>query len=1195
MYKYLFSLFIFTFFTLATYTQEWVYSEVLKSSDIIEPKFSITDGQGNNYILAHFKETVLEPQVISNGNYDLLLLKYNDEGQLLWYKQIGGTGLDNPAGLIINNNELLVIVNFQNSIQFTSTDILVSNGSFDVGLCKYNALNGDYIESKLICTSDGESDSQVVIDSKLHNSSLIITGNFTNKIFVGVSPNIDTLFAEGYNTSYISKIDIQGNALWSKRILSSTNYSRTSKIAITNDGYYFGGQYRGKMIFDIGSISSYSAGFNDNFIYKTNFDGNGQWIRKIYGEQTENLQSLISDDYSNIYALGNYGSPILWIDSTSTIPSKRSVNLGNFDTYFCKYNRSGILQWLVLKGSNGRDIYNDFVKRDSLIFATGYFTGEIIFNNDTIITSSINNSDAFVASFNQLGDAISGISIFGTGDYEDAGTLVKMDANSRAYVSGYYKSPQIQIGDQTYTSDNINKSDLFFAIYQQPLKAVITNERMVSCNGLSDGMLAVTPYFGRPPFTYSWSHDASLHDPVADNLAAGTYTVTITDANDSTASIAGVVTQSAALAIDSVITPVTCYNNGQDGAIDITVSGGTKSGDYNYYWTTINGNGIVPLNQDQTGLFAGKYVVQVKDANQCSITEDFTVLQPAPFNFSTSIITDIVNPDISKGSIDLEVTGGNTPYASFAWAGPGGYTASTEDIGNLDQVGFYTVTVTDGKGCVTDTTFGIIDNLAMFAEISSKTDVLCYNDNNGSATVTVHNGTPPYTYKWDDEATTRNDATRPNMVPGLYTVTVTDDADITSLPANVVINSPSSSLTLFVTSQNLRCAGDNSGVINLSVSGGTLPYSYSWSNGYNGEDLVNVAAGDYTITVTDNNGCTAQASKTLTQPASLLITPANSGAILCHGERSVDVLANVTGGLPSTVYPHYDFVWDDPGTQTTPTAYDLGAGTYHITVTDSSQCSMTTTVIIDEPDELSYTAVVTNSSCPGDEDGSIVITPVGGTGPGYEFVWDNGTFTRFNTDIPEGRYILTMNDANYCTIVDTFFLTDPEPLEIVSTDLTPVSCENLNSGSITITASGGTGDYEYSVNGGASYLATSTIGSLAVGNYEVIVRDERGCISESIDTALTLPEVCGMVIYSAFSPNDDGKNEVWNIGNAGSFPNIKVKIFNIWGKEVFSSKGYAEPWDGTYNGNDLPAGTYYYVIDPGDGSDVLSGDVSIVK
>lgn len=1334
-------------------SQNWQLSNAILGSNI-EPRHSTIDDQNNSYILSIFSDTIYSPySVISRGSRDLFITKVNSLGNVVWNKHIGSRGNEIEGGITTDNNYIYVTGTFYNNCRFSENDSLISSGTTgDIFLAKYN-LDGDLQWAKKIGSS---SRFETTLDIKYFKDNLIICGAFRDSLIIGSSlADKDTFLTNGYASNFIAEFNLNGLRNWSKQILGTNNLSRIIKIATTEDSYFFGGYYQSSLIFDVRTIISYSATF-DAFLYKTDLQGNGQWVRTIRGQNAETIRSLATDEFNNVYFLGNYTSPQIYVDSTESLINTYSGNAQGSDTYIGKFNRSGIMQWFVRKGSSAKDNYLDFVVRNNVIYATGFFTNEIIFNNDTLRTSGVNNSDAFLAVFNQIGDPITGVSIIGSGDYEDAGKIVKMDMSSRAYISGYFRSPQIQIGDQTYTSNNFNKSDLFFAIYQQPLKAVITNERNVSCNGLNDGMLAVTPYFGRPPYTYSWSHDAALRDPVADNLAAGTYTVTVTDANSKTASISGVVKQSAALAIDSLITPVSCYNNGQNGAIDITVSGGTKKGDYSYFWTTINGNGIVPLSQDQTGLSAGTYILQVKDANQCTLTEDFTVLQPEPFNFSASDTNHIISPDIRKGSIDLEVTGGNAPYASFAWTGPSGYTATSEDIGNLDNVGVYTVTLTDSKGCVTDTAFTILDNLTLFAEISAKTDVVCFGDNNGSATVTVHNGTPPYSYKWDDEPSARNDATRPNMGPGLYTVTVTDGANKTSLPAKVVITQPTALVATIpdITTKNLRCADDNSGVINLIVSGGVLPYTYSWDNGYNGEDLVNVAAGNFTVTITDKKGCTAQATKEITQPAGLFITPVITDAILCHGGRTVDVTANVTGGVQFPDYPHYNFVWDDPGTQTTPTASDLGAGTYRIKVTDNSQCSMSTAVVINEPDELSYTAVVTNPSCPGLSDGSIVITPVGGTGPGYEFIWDNNVFTRVNTSIPAGRYILTMNDANYCTIVDTFFLADPEPLEIVSADITDVSClgktdgsitvnaqggtgtieyssdngqtygtanvlnsltggdyivairdENkctsvtlpvsvavldtvkatwrltdvtclglangsiavdaaggsgnyeysidggdtfsindstgalatgdyvvlvtddndclsekfpvtlaaldtieivqvtetdltcsgINDGSIAIVASGGTGTYEYSIDGGTSFLATSTVGSLAEGNYSVIARDDEGCSSESVAATLTRPEVCGLLIYNAFSPNDDGKNEVWNIGNAGSFPNIKVKIFNIWGKEVFASSGYAEPWDGTYNGNDLPAGTYYYIIDPGDGSDVLSGDVSIVK
>jgi gliding motility-associated-like protein len=1081
----------------------------------------------------------------------------------------------------------------------------------------------------------------------------------------------DTLLGNSYYSNFIASFDLNGNHIWSKRFLSSNNNTRIRRIDISQNGYYFGGYFQGNLTFDIGTITSYTPNAYDAFIYKTDFNGNGQWVRRIRGQNTENFRTLTTDEYDNVYVLGNYNSPTIYIDSTETITKAYTGNSGGYDTYIAKYNRSGVLKWFIRKGSTAKDIYNDFVVRNNLIYTTGYFANQIIFNNDTLHTDNPLNEDAFLAAFNEIGDAIAGVSIQGTGNYNDAGTIVNMDASSRAYVSGYYRSQEIKIGDQTYTSNNINKSDLFFAIYQHPFKAVITDEQMVTCYGLSDGMLEVTPYFGRPPYTYSWSHNASLAGPLAENLPAGDYTVTVTDANNNHASISKTITQPLPLEINGTITPVSCYN-GDNGAIDLTVTGGTKSVDYIYNWTTLNGSGLVPLNQDQSGLTDGTYTIYVEDDNSCNKTMDFVVTHPARINFKGSVVTPVTIPPGNNGAVDLSVNGGNAPY-TFAWTGPESFSASTEDLTNLGLGGLYNLHLTDDKACTSDTSFAIVDGTTLVAEISGKTDVLCYGQNNGSVTVTVYDGLPPYSYQWSDQGTPTLLNTRTGMAPGIYYLLVSDAATPTphTAPASVEIVGPANDLHLVLYPQNLRCYQDNSGVIDLSVTGGTYPYQYSWSNGYTGEDLLDVASGLYTVTVTDGNNCTAIGNETtLTEPPLLALDIEITNAILCHGDNDASLTANASGGNGSISY-----LWDDPGTQVTKTAYELSAGNYKVIITDENGCTKTSSILLPEPDSLYVEVILNNPSCPGLSDGSIIPTPVGGTGPDFEYIWSNNVFERFNTNIPAGNYTLTLNDDNGCTIFKEFNLFNPDTVKITSVDITNPACADHSDGSITINASGGsglyeysadggltflptstigslaqgtytvqvrdenecssfteevtlfdadtvkitsvditdltcsghydgsisinvsggTGIYEYSTDGGLTFVSTSTIGSLAKGNYTVQVRDDNDCYSENYPVTLTKPITCGLIIYDAFSPNNDGMNDVWNIGNLDNFPAIKVKIFNIWGTPVFSSNGYGTPWDGTHNGHDLPSGTYYYVIDPGDGSDALTGAVSIVK
>jgi len=388
---------------------------------------------------------------------------------------------------------------------------------------------------------------------------------------------------------------------------------------------------------------------------------------------------------------------------------------------------------------------------------------------------------------------------------------------------------------------------------------------------------------------------------------------------------------------------------------------------------------------------------------------------------------------------------------------------------------------------------------------------------------------------------------------------------------------------------DLHCYNDLSGVVDLVVTGGTLPYSYSWSNGYTGEDLVNVAKGEYTVTVTDAKGCEAVGYANVDEPAPLAIDIVLEGQNFCPGNNLVSATANVSGGIAP-----WSYLWNDPGAQITKTAYDLFAGNYQVKVTDINGCTATSTMQVNEPAAMVLNASLTEPSCAGDENGNIVVLVTNGQ-PSYTYLWSNNVFQSVNSNIPAGIYNLTVRDAYNCEVSAEYTLIEPEQLEITNITSTDLSCSGVPDGTLTVTATGGTGAYQYTADDGSSYGVNATITELATGDYIVHVKDENNCISESQNITLVKSESCRLVVFDAFSPNSDGLNDTWLIGNIENYPQCKVKIFNIWGNMVYSSDGYGDPWDGTYQGNALPSGTYYYIIDTGDGSEVLSGPVSIVK
>ena len=606
-----------------------------------------------------------------------------------------------------------------------------------------------------------------------------------------------------------------------------------------------------------------------------------------------------------------------------------------------------------------------------------------------------------------------------------------------------------------------------FLITDPPVLTLTKVLTDVDCNGAANGTIDITVGGGEGPYTFAWSNGATTEDLT--NLGPGSYSVTVTDVRGCTISDSYTISQPTALGFSYTSDDVSCFGFA-DGAIDITVTGGTAP--YNYSWS--NGE----ITEDINALSVGDYTVTVTDFNGCTFQQTIAITQPAAPLSDTGIATDISCFGGSDGRIELNPAGGTAPY-TYSWSNG----ATTKDISGLVD-GNYQVTITDDNNCSITKSFTISMPPAMLAS-GTQTNILCNGDATGAIDLTVSGGTTPYTYTWSNGATTQDLS---NITAGNYQVTISDASGCT-LVRNFTITEP---LALLVGEnvQDVSCFGVSDGFIDLSVSGGIAPYSYSWSNGATTQDLFNISGGNYSVDITDGNGCVTTKNYTIAEPASALgvtgiVTDEN-----CFGDSQGAISLTVTGGTAP-----YSYSWNHG-----PTIKDvagLGRGAYQVTVTDNSGCSVTTNYTISGPDALQLSAVPTQIDCNGAANGELDVTVLGGTAP-YTYTWSNGASVEDINNLAPGNYSLTVTDDNGCTISGSWTITQPLAISIGQTT-THVSCFGASDGAIDITVSGGISPYTYNWSNGAT---TQDLNGISGGNYTLTVTDANGCVSSGTYTVV---------------------------------------------------------------------------------------------
>ena len=613
----------------------------------------------------------------------------------------------------------------------------------------------------------------------------------------------------------------------------------------------------------------------------------------------------------------------------------------------------------------------------------------------------------------------------------------------------------------------------------QPIQSSVGSISHVTCNGGNNGAASIQISGGTPPYTVQWSHGAI--GTQINNLSAGTYTATITDASGCTTTRTVTINQPIAMVTQpGTVTPPTCHN-GTNGSAQVIVSGGTFT--YSYQWSPSGGN-----NPTANNLGPGTYTVTVTDQQGCTAQRTFTLANPPAMQVQVNQVQQVSCNGLNNGSAQVGVSGG-TGNLSYLWTPSGGTGLTASNLGP----GTYTFTVTDQNNCTQSVPVVISQPATLNVSVPNPTPVSCFGQNNGAATAVVTGGVAPYVYQWNPGGA--NTASITGLAPGNYSLMVAD-ANGCIAQTSTQITQPQPLVAQIPTVISPSCFQGTNGSAASQVSGGTQPYAYAWNpTGQTGATATQLGAGTYTLTVTDARGCTHSATATLVQPAQIILTLPQITQINCFNANNGAITAQATGGTGSLSYQ-----WSPSG-GIQPQATGLGPGTYTVTVTDQNNCTAAQTAQISQPPQLTLTTTLNQAvTCNGMSNGAAAVQANGGVPP-YTFQWNPGGVSTPNiTGLAAGSYVAAVIDQNQCTTQQTIVVQQPPVLQTSIVQNTPVSCFGGNNGSLTAVVSGGNGNYQYawSPSGGNQLQASG----LTAGSYTFTVTDPQNCSATATATVV---------------------------------------------------------------------------------------------
>jgi gliding motility-associated-like protein len=733
-------------------------------------------------------------------------------------------------------------------------------------------------------------------------------------------------------------------------------------------------------------------------------------------------------------------------------------------------------------------------------------------------------------------------------------------------------------GNVTYTvvASDVNGCSISTTIFvSQPSTIQINSSNVVdvSCNGANNGEINVIATGGTGTLSYTINPNGTSN--TTGNfvgLNGNTYTITITDANNCTTStILNVVEPNAITISNQTIDNISC-NNVSDGSIQFSCIGGVGNFIYNLLPTaTSNTSGLF------TNLSGNIYTLQATDANNCTISTMVNIINPFVLSIDSLLITNALCFGQTNGALQTYVSGGT---------GTCNYLLLPININNLSG-GYsnlasnnYTISVSDANNCTSTSALFINQPPTLSIQLIDSNNVTCANGNNGSIEVIANGGTPQYVYTIFPSGDTSSSGVFNNLNTGTYTIQASDDNGCSTQLSPITLSSPAPIVFTSVIPNNISCYGDSTGSINVAALGGVgiIAFSINPNLGVQNQNGVftNLPANSYIIIATDAIGCTNTTFTSLTQNPALTFASIIYTEPICYGDSNGTINAIGNGGNGTIYYQLNN------GLQSLIGWYpNLPAATYTLTITDVLGCTKDSSYQLIQPDPLGLESFTfTPITCKENRDAKAYVKGKGGKGfytyyirPGLHI-----SHTGYFGNLTTGTYTLTIKDTNGCEFDTLIQITPPGSFITVNVTKQDLTCYGIgNEGWAKANVIGGEAPYNYTWSTNPLQNTEEAIG-LYFGYYFLTVSDANDCVVK--DTIYIEPGPCCEQVFlpNAFSPNGDGRNDVFKITTTAGIELKQFSVFDRWGNEVWKTYNFRDTWDGSYDGEHEDMNTFFYVF-----------------